>query len=169
MRELAIKARETNKEEEVTMQEPEVKPYRWNRAALKLLDVGNRLLSRISGGRLGNHLSGMPLLMLTTIGRKSGQPRNHAISFWRDGGNLVIIASNGGANKHPDWYFNLSANPQVKVIIKGKGYKMTARDATTEERARVWPQAVKDWGDYARYEAAVQGVREIPIVVLEKM
>ncbi len=161
--------KETIKEEEADMSEPEVKPYRWNRTALKLLDVGNRLLSRISGGRIGNHLSGMPLLMLTTVGRKSGQPRTHALTYWRDGGNIVVIASNGGANKHPDWYFNLIASPQVKVNIKGKDNEMTARNATTDERARIWPQVVKDWGNYARYKAAVKDIREIPIVVLEKV
>ena len=151
------------------MAEPEIKPYRWNPTMLKLLDVSNKLLSCISGGRLGNHLVGVPLLLLTTVGRKSGQPRTHALTYWRDGDNFVVIASNGGADKHPDWYFNLIANPQVKVNIKGKNYQMTARNATAEERARVWPKVVKDWFDYARYQVAVQGVREIPIVVLEKL
>lgn len=150
------------------MSEPEVKPYRWNRAVLKIFDLGNRALYRLSGGRLGSKLAGMPVLMLTTTGRKSGQLRTHALTYWRDGANLVIVASNGGYDKHPDWYFNLTAKPQVTINIKGKDATMTARDATAEERNRMWPKIVKDWPAYAQYEAAVKGVREIPIVILEQ-
>jgi F420H(2)-dependent quinone reductase len=151
------------------MAETRAKPHRWNRVVIKLMDVSNRLLYRISGGRVGSRLAGIPVLMLTTIGRKSGQPRTHALTFWRDGANIVIVASNGGAAKHPDWYFNLTANPQVSVNITGKDYKMTARDATADERARMWPKIVKDWHGYAQYQEATKGVREIPLVVLEQM
>ena len=114
-------------------------------------------------------MAGLGVLILTTTGRKSGQPRAHTLGYMSDGESIVVIASNGGAPQHPDWYFNLTANPQVSVNIKGKDYQMTARTANAEERARLWPMVVKSSPGYANYQEATQGIREIPLVILEKM
>ncbi|PZS01208.1 MAG: nitroreductase family deazaflavin-dependent oxidoreductase [Candidatus Chloroheliales bacterium] len=136
---------------------------------MKMVDGTMRFIYRVSGGRLISRMAGLNVLILTTTGRKSGQPRAHTLGYMRDGENIVVVASKGGAPQHPDWYFNLTANPQVSVNIKGKDYKMTARTATTEGRARLWPMVVKNSPGYAKYQEVTQGIREIPLVILERM
>jgi deazaflavin-dependent oxidoreductase (nitroreductase family) len=109
----------------------------------------------------------MPVLELTTIGRKSGKPRSCMLtSPIQEGESIVIVASRGGDDFHPAWYLNLVDNPQVQVRYKGGPSKMmTARTATADERARMWPIVEKQYKGYAGYQQRTD--REIPLVILD--
>jgi deazaflavin-dependent oxidoreductase (nitroreductase family) len=109
----------------------------------------------------------MPVLELTTTGRKSGQPRSVMLtSPLQEGSTLVIVASRGGDDQHPAWFLNLRDNPDVEVAFKGGPKQpMRARVATPEERARLWPLVTADHKNYAGYQTKTQ--REIPLVLLE--
>jgi deazaflavin-dependent oxidoreductase (nitroreductase family) len=131
------------------------------------MNATHRILLGVSGGRVGWEAMGMPVLELTTIGRRSGEPRSVMLtSPLRDGESMVIVASRGGDDRHPAWFHNLSAEPKVEVAVKG-GPKQTmiARVATPEERARLWPQVVEKFTNYAGYQKRTE--REIPLVLLD--
>ena len=133
---------------------------------LKGMNAVHRGLLKVSGGRVGWSGMGMPVLELTTIGRKSGQPRSVMLtSPISDGDSMIIVASRGGDDTHPAWFLNLRDNPDVEVATQGTpSRKMTARVATTEERGRLWPQITKDHTNYAGYQRKTD--REIPLVYL---
>jgi deazaflavin-dependent oxidoreductase (nitroreductase family) len=121
---------------------------------------------QVSGGRLLNRGSGMPMLMLTTRGRKSGQPRTTMLtSPLRDGDRIMLVASNGGNDRHPDWLLNLREDPQVEVTMHGKSRRMTAHVADPAEKAELWPRIVADHANYGGYQTKTD--RDIPVVVLE--
>jgi deazaflavin-dependent oxidoreductase (nitroreductase family) len=131
------------------------------------MNATHRILLGVSGGRVGWEAMGMPVLELTTIGRRSGEPRSVMLtSPLRDGESMVIVASRGGDDRHPAWFHNLSAEPKVEVAVKG-GPKQTmiARVATPEERARLWPQIADKYTNYAGYQKRTE--REIPLVLLD--
>ncbi len=134
---------------------------------LRTANVIHRGLLKLSGGRVGSRLSDMPVLALTTTGRKSGKPRTVMLtSPVSDDGKLVVVASRGGDDRHPDWYLNLVADPQVEVQVVGEPARpMTARIATAEERAEMWPRVTAVHDGYAGYQARTD--REIPLVILE--
>jgi deazaflavin-dependent oxidoreductase (nitroreductase family) len=121
---------------------------------------------RESKGERGYIWNGAPILLLTTKGRKSGQMRTTPLIFVRDGDDVAVVASKGGAPEHPDWYQNLEAEPRVEVQVKGDVFKARARTATGEERRRLWDEAVRTWPQYEDYSKATD--REIPVVVLER-
>ena len=108
----------------------------------------------------------MPVLELTTTGRKSGQKRSVMLtSPIQEGDSFVVVASRGGDDVHPAWFLNLQADPDVEVSIKGEpAQPMTARVATAEDRARLWPQVAADFKNYADYQKKTD--REIPLVLL---
>jgi len=122
---------------------------------------------RETNGEQGYIWNDAPTLLLTTKGRTSGQLRTLPLIFVKDGETLAIVASKGGAPEHPDWYQNLVAEPRVQVQVKGDVFDAVARTATPEERARLWPKAVKAWPQYEDYQKATS--REIPIVMLERL
>jgi deazaflavin-dependent oxidoreductase (nitroreductase family) len=134
---------------------------------LKTMNLVHRAILKLSGGRLGWQGSGMPVLELTTTGRKSGQPRSVMLtSPWQDGSTLVVVASRGGDDHHPAWFFNLRDHPDVEVAYKGQPKRpYRARIADGQERARLWPLVTADHKDYAGYQARTK--REIPLVLLE--
>jgi deazaflavin-dependent oxidoreductase (nitroreductase family) len=136
--------------------------------ALKVMNGVHRGVLKISGGRLGWHVSDMPALELTTIGRKSGLPRSVMLtSPIQEGTTLVVVASRGGDDNHPAWFLNLRDHPQVQVAYRGQPARpMVARVATAEERARLWPLIVADHKNYGGYQAKTK--REIPLVLLEE-
>jgi deazaflavin-dependent oxidoreductase (nitroreductase family) len=136
--------------------------------AMKTMNAVHRGVLKISGGKIGWHVSDMPALELTTIGRKSGQPRSVLLtSPIQEGTTLVVVASRGGDDNHPAWFLNLSANPEVQVAYQGQPARpMVARVATAEERARLWPLVVADHKNYAGYQTKT--TREIPLVLLEE-
>jgi deazaflavin-dependent oxidoreductase (nitroreductase family) len=119
---------------------------------------------RWSGGRIGHKTGPVRNLLLTTTGRKTGQPRTCPLTYFVDQRRLVLIASNGGNEKHPVWYLNLQANPQATVEVGPKKRTVTATTATAEERARLWSAAVRMNPQYAVYESITS--REIPVVIL---
>ena len=119
-----------------------------------------------SDGADGHLWNGVPCLLLTTTGRKSGAALTLPLIYGRDGERAVIVASRGGAPDHPAWYKNLAANPRVRVQIAADKFAATARTATADERARLWRAMTKIWPAYDEYQAKT--TREIPVVVLER-
>ncbi|HTL85421.1 MAG TPA: nitroreductase/quinone reductase family protein [Acidimicrobiia bacterium] len=134
---------------------------------LKTMNGVHRGMLKITGGRFGYNLSRMPVLELTTIGRKSGQPRSIMLtSPLQEGATIVVVASRGGDDHHPAWFLNLRDNPDVEVAWKGEPKKkMRAHVANAEERARLWPLVTADHKNYAGYQKKTD--REIPLVLLE--
>jgi proline iminopeptidase len=108
----------------------------------------------------------VPSLLLTTIGRKSGERFIFPLFYGESGGSYIIVASKGGAPDHPGWYKNLLANPEVELQVGTRKLKAKARTATGAERAGLWEIALKFWPPYADYQKKVPG-REIPVVVLD--
>jgi len=110
--------------------------------------------------------NGAPILILTTTGRRSGEDRLRPLIFGDDDGRYVVVASQGGAPTHPDWYHNLRADPNVHVQIKGDRFAARARTAEGEERERLWRTMAEIWPPYDEYQRRTE--REIPVVVLER-
>ncbi|MFC4908463.1 nitroreductase family deazaflavin-dependent oxidoreductase [Actinomadura gamaensis] len=117
-------------------------------------------------GAEGHEWNGTVTLLLTTVGRKSGQERTTPLIYQQDGDDYVVVASKGGADEHPLWYLNLQANPEVKVQVKGDRFKARARTATADERPRLWQKMAAVWPDYDNYKTKTD--REIPVVILER-
>jgi proline iminopeptidase len=109
---------------------------------------------------------GSTILLLTTTGRKTGNPSTTPLIFDFDGEAPVVVASQGGAPEHPGWYRNITKNPHVEVQIKGERFAATARDAEGDERERLWKQMNRIWPHFDEYQARTE--RRIPVVVLER-
>ncbi|HEX5763268.1 MAG TPA: nitroreductase family deazaflavin-dependent oxidoreductase [Solirubrobacterales bacterium] len=125
-------------------------------------------LYRVSGGRIGETIPGVPgkMCLLDHVGAKSGKKRTAPLLYVRDGDDVVLVASKGGYPKHPAWFHNLKANPETTVQVGGERLAVRARVATAAERKRLWPKAEEAWPGYRTYQARSEG-REIPIVILE--
>jgi len=108
---------------------------------------------------------GSSTLLLTTTGRRSGQPHTSPLIYGRHGDDYLLVASQGGAPENPDWYFNLEANPDVEIQVKGDRIHARARTATPEEKPELWSIMTREWPDYDRYQTKTD--RDIPLVVLE--
>ena len=119
---------------------------------------------RLSGGLIGGRIGDLPILLLTTTGRKSGEKRTMPLVYLTDGDNMVVIASNGGADQHPAWWLNLQNNPQAEVHVGPDARKVVAKKATGEERERLWRQVVEMYHGYDEYRRMTE--REIPVVIL---
>jgi deazaflavin-dependent oxidoreductase (nitroreductase family) len=137
------------------------------REALLRIRTGlHRRIFAVSGGRVLARWGGSPVVMLTTTGRRTGLPRTTMLaSPVQEGDRIVVVASNGGAPSHPDWFLNLQARGQADVVMRGVRARMSARTATLEERARLWPRIISRSPSYARYQERTS--REIPLVLLE--
>lgn len=133
---------------------------------LKTMNAGHRLLLKFTGGRIGRKVAGMPSLELTTIGRKTGEPRSVMLTApIIDGDTLVVVASRGGDPTHPAWFLNLRDNPAVDVSLQqGPRRPMKASIASADERAALWPRVVAAYQGYASYQRKT--TREIPLVLL---
>ncbi|MGW5847489.1 nitroreductase family deazaflavin-dependent oxidoreductase [Streptomyces sp. NPDC055254] len=118
-----------------------------------------------SNGAEGHYWNGTQTLLLTTLGRVSGNPVRTPLIYGQDEGRYVVVASNGGAAEHPSWYKNLSAHPEVRVQVGSRTLRGTARTATPEERTAYWPLMVGHWPSYDEYQTKTD--REIPVVVIE--
>ena len=136
-------------------------------SGFKAMNALHRILLKVSGGRAGWTAMDMPVLELTTTGRKSGQPRSVMLtSPLQEGPALVVVASRGGDDQPPAWLLNLQQNPDVGVSLQGQpSIPMNARVASPAERQRLWPLVVADHTNYAGYQART--AREIPLVLLE--
>jgi len=134
---------------------------------LKTMNAAHRAVLKVSGGKVGWSASKMPVLELTTTGRKSGQPRSVMLtSPVQEGDTFIVVASRGGDDQHPAWFLNLRDQPAVEVAWKGETKRpMRARVATAEERARLWPIITADHKNYAGYQTKTD--REIPLVLLD--
>ena len=118
-----------------------------------------------TGGEKGHMWRGVTTLLLTTQGRKSGKRRRTALIYGRDGDNIIIVASKGGAAKHPAWYLNLRDNPEVEVQVGSETFTARARTASPAEKQRLWPIMTAIWPAYDEYQTKTD--RDIPVVVLE--
>jgi deazaflavin-dependent oxidoreductase (nitroreductase family) len=123
-------------------------------------------LYRLTGGRfLPRWAGGMPVLSLTTTGRRSGRPRSTAIIYLEDGDDLVVMPSNAGSDATPAWWLNLQANPEAEVELRGQRRRVRARRATPEEAERLWPRMRAAYAGFEDYQGFTE--REQPIVLLE--
>jgi deazaflavin-dependent oxidoreductase (nitroreductase family) len=122
---------------------------------------------RANGGKVGGMFEGQPMMLLTTIGAKSGQPRLIPLVFTTDGERLVVIASKGGAPTNPDWFRNLVANPTVTVEVGSETFQARASVAESPERERLYDQQAAIMPGFAEYQRKT--TRQIPVVVLERV
>lgn len=133
---------------------------------LSLRSRAHRAVFTASGGRLLGRWGGLPVVMLTTTGRRTGRPRTTMLaSPAQDGDRVVLVASNGGAARDPDWFLNLVAHPDVQVLTRGRHEPRRARVATAAEKKRLWPQITANSPSYGRYQERT--TRDIPIALLE--
>ena len=131
------------------------------------ITTGNIWLLKISRGRLGNSFLGMPTLLLTTIGRKSGQPRTSPLYYMEDGGRIILVASNAGTAHDPAWLLNIRAKPTVTVQIRGQKHMVMARVASVEEQQQLWPRLIAVFPQWQMM--AERSKRAFPIVALERI
>ena len=131
----------------------------------RILGGMHRRVYRLTGGKIGGRIGKLPVLLLTTSGRKSGKPRTQPLAYTRVGDGYAVIASKGGAAQHPLWYLNLRANRLAEVTVGRDTHEVRARDAEGEERERLWRALADLYPGYDRY--AQKTSRRIPVVVLE--
>lgn len=135
------------------------------RPIVRLASAANAWVYRLSGGRVGGKFrGGAPVMLLTTIGRKSGRHRTAPLLYLRNDDDVIVVASQAGMSRHPVWFLNLEANPEVEVEIGSERTKMIARRASDEEKAGLWPKLVAMYPDYGQYQRRTE--REIPVVIL---
>ena len=144
----------------------------WVVGVIKVMSWVNTRAYRVSGGRLGGSWrvgsalrAPVPVCLLTTTGRKSGEPRTVPLLHFPDGDRVLLVASQGGLPKHPQWYLNVLADPAVTVQVGRRRRSMTAREATPAERAELWPKLVERYADFADYQANTS--RVIPVIICE--
>ncbi len=122
------------------------------------------LFYRATGGLIGGYV-GAPVLLLTTVGRKSGKARTVPLLYLREGSQVALVASNGGDDRHPAWWLNLRASPAATIQIRRSRERVTARQGSPDEKRLLWPRFVKMHGGYKAYQQRTR--REIPVVILE--
>jgi deazaflavin-dependent oxidoreductase (nitroreductase family) len=120
-----------------------------------------------SDGKRGHRWSGVNTLLLTTRGRKSGKLRRTALIYGQDGDRYLVVASKGGAKRHPMWFLNLEANPEVQLQVGADRFPARARTASKREKPRLWKLMTSIWPEYDRYQSRTD--REIPVVILERL
>lgn len=133
---------------------------------LRVVTRVHQVVFDVTRGRLLGTLVGMPVYALTTTGRRSGEPRVTMLTApVVEGDRVVLVASYGGSLTHPQWYRNLLAEPRARLVGGGRRRAVTARTATHDERARLWPGVVAAYPGYAAYQRRTD--REIPLVICE--
>jgi deazaflavin-dependent oxidoreductase (nitroreductase family) len=134
-----------------------------------MIDFNQRLIEefRANNGKTAGPFAEAPLMLLTTIGARSGKPRTTPLVYTTDGDRIVIIASKGGAPTNPDWYHNLVSNPEATVELPGETFTVRARVADGEERERLYAAQAALMPGFAEYEK--QTTRHIPVIVLERV
>jgi F420H(2)-dependent quinone reductase len=136
------------------------------RSVLKVVAPLHRRLYRASGGRVGGNWANdrMPVLLLTTTGRRTGKERTWPVGYMRDGDAYVIVASNGGLAAHPSWYYNLTAEPRVVIEVGGERKAVQATTTDGTERSRLWARIVDRYSNFTKYQDGV--TRELAVVLL---
>ncbi len=127
--------------------------------------INTWLYKRTDGKVGGKFLKGAPVALLTTTGRKTGEPRVSPLLYLREGDRVILVASQGGAANNPMWYLNLKANPKVTIQIKDQVLHLTARDATEAEKAEYWPKLVAMYSSFDDYQSWTD--RVIPVVICD--
>lgn len=117
-----------------------------------------------TNGAIGGRMVNSPVLLLTTTGRKTNKQRTLPLLYLADGDNVVLVASNGGATKHPTWWLNLQSNPEAQIQIKGIKRRVRAEQASAEGKRRLWPLLTAMYPGYKRYQEIT--TRDIPVVIL---
>ena len=131
---------------------------------IKVVSAVHTFLLRAFRGRVFGHLGGAPILLLTTVGRASGQSRTVPLLYLRDTGRSIVIASKGGYSSDPDWYRNLVAHPEATVQLGDQTISVSVSVLTGEERQRLWAEATRLYPSYVDY--ARRTSRELPVVAL---
>ncbi len=121
-------------------------------------------LYRLTGGKVGGHMQGLPVLLLRTTGRKTGEERTTPLGYFTENGNYIITASNAGRAKHPAWFLNLRTNPRVTIEVQDQQIEARAEVASSEKRGVLWSRLISLSPAYANY--ARKTTREIPLVIL---
>ena len=134
------------------------------RLGLKLGSGAHTRVYRATGGRLFGRMGKSPILLLNTVGRKTGRKRTSPLLYVMDGEDFVIIASKGGAPTHPAWYLNLKANPDATVEVGDREVRVRAEEVDSEEKVRLWQKMVEMYPTYDDYQTKTK--REIPLLVL---
>jgi deazaflavin-dependent oxidoreductase (nitroreductase family) len=134
------------------------------RTIMRMISGTHEFWYRLTGGLIGGRVGGLPVLLLTTTGRKSGRKRTMPLVYLADGDDMVVIASNGGSDQHPAWWLNLRENPQAEVQVAGSTQAVVAERAAGKERERLWRQVVAMYHGYDEYRRMTE--REIPVVIL---
>jgi F420H(2)-dependent quinone reductase len=134
---------------------------------VNLIPSANVIVYRLSNGRFGGKMQDLPVLILHTVGRKSGKARRSPVLYIQDGDDYLIVASRGGSDAPPAWWLNLQAMPKAAVEIKNSKRHVTARQATAEEKAAYWPRLTAGYSFYDDYQART--TREFPVIVLTPM
>jgi deazaflavin-dependent oxidoreductase (nitroreductase family) len=124
-------------------------------------------LYRITGGKLGGKVAGTKVLLLTTTGRRSGKERTSPLGYFEHDGGYVIIASNGGSDHHPGWFYNLKSNPRAGLQVLNKVFEANAEISAPEMRDQLWKQLIEIYPLYTRYEKRTS--RLIPMVILRPL
>ncbi|MCW5852691.1 MAG: nitroreductase family deazaflavin-dependent oxidoreductase [Anaerolineae bacterium] len=149
-----------------------MKPAQWMKGAFKVANNLHVALYRKSGGKLGNTIVGMPVLLITTFGRRSGKPKTNPVAFIQEGQDYLVSATSGGSDWHPDWYLNLKARPDAKIELGGKTLDVHATIAQGEERARLYDRFKAASSNFVKYEQNTSRVipvlRLIPIELEQK-
>jgi deazaflavin-dependent oxidoreductase (nitroreductase family) len=135
------------------------------RRTVRVLSRMHSAAYRLTRGVVGRRLAGNDMLLLTTVGRRTGRTRTVPLLYVCDGDAYVVVASYGGRHHHPDWYLNLAAGPSTFAQIRGTRVPVTARTASPKERSRIWPLVIAAHEGYRVYQART--TREIPVVLLE--
>ena len=135
-----------------------------HRFLIRVMSALHLAVYRVTGGLLGASI-GAPVLLLTTLGRKSNQFRTTPLLYLEEMDNWILVASNGGDDRHPDWWLNLKAHPAAHIQIKGRVNQVRAREATETERDRIWSHLVSLYSVYDDYQRRTS--RKIPVVILE--
>ncbi|MBL7488834.1 nitroreductase family deazaflavin-dependent oxidoreductase [Frankia sp. AgB1.9] len=134
------------------------------KADLTLLGKDHIYAYQDTDGEVGYLWNGVPTLLLTTVGRRTGARRTTALIFARDGDDYLVVASTGGSPRDPDWYLNLSANTAVEIQVRAQHLQVVARTASDDEKPRLWKVVTDAWPNYDLYQSRT--TRKIPVVVL---
>ncbi|HXA54998.1 MAG TPA: nitroreductase/quinone reductase family protein [Solirubrobacteraceae bacterium] len=142
-----------------------VSPYLAHRPGSAQATRAHAVLLRLTGGRIGGRALGSDILVLRTVGRRTGQPRDAPLLYIRHGESFVIVASNAASARTPAWWLNLQEHPDADALVDGHDHPVRARAATAEEVAELWPRLVAQYRGYTRYKSIA--TRELPVVILD--
>jgi F420H(2)-dependent quinone reductase len=140
------------------------RPSKLSTTLQNALTTVHTFIYRKTNGKIGGWVANCPVLLLTTRGRKTNKQRTVPLLYLSDGENVVLVASNGGATKHPTWWLNLQSNPEAQIQLKGFTQRVRAEKGSAEEKQRLWPLLTAMYPGYKRYQEITN--RDIPVVIL---